>query len=63
MAFSEEAKLRMALRQALKLLDEAKQAINADLAAAGSDEVRQHPTLRARDRLSGKIEKFLGRHP
>lgn len=61
MAFSEEAKLRATLRRALKLLDEAKRSIDADLNAAGADEVRQHPALRARDRLSDKIGEFLGR--
>ncbi len=45
--------------KALKLLREAMSAINNQLYAAGPDEVKQHPILRANDRLTGRIERFL----
>jgi pyruvate formate-lyase activating enzyme-like uncharacterized protein len=50
---------RRDLRKAVKLLREAKGAIDDELNSAGIDEVRQHPILRAHDRISDRIEKFL----
>ena len=60
---SEAAKCRRALQQALKLLREAKGAIDDELNAAGIDEVKEHPILTAHDKTSNKIEKFLLKHP
>lgn len=58
--FTEEARCRAKLKKAIKLLRDAKGAINDQLYAAGPDEVKQHPILRSHDRLTTKIEKFLG---
>ena len=42
-----------------KLLDEAGRALADELHAAGEDEVRSHPTLRAHDRLLKRIRRTL----
>lgn len=45
--------------RARKLLRLAANSIEEELYAAGEDEVRQHPTLRAKRRLVTRIDKFL----
>lgn len=60
---SEAAKCRAALKQALKLLREAKGAIDDELNASGQDEVNGNPILKGHDRTSDKIERFLLKHP
>lgn len=47
--------------QADKLLKECRAALSEDLMAAGPEEVKQHPTLRSRDRLLDKIDAYFKR--
>lgn len=46
---------------ALWLLDLANRDILSDLAAAGPDEVKQHPMFRSKVKLSDRIERFQDR--
>jgi hypothetical protein len=46
-------------RRALELLTAARWALYDELAAAGADEVRQHPTYAGYARLVGRIDRFL----
>jgi hypothetical protein len=47
-------------RRARALLEAARWALYEDLQAAGADEERQQPRLRARARLLARIDRFLG---
>ena len=44
---------------AIGLLEEASWALHDDLLAAGTEEVRQHPTLQARLKLKRRIDAWL----
>jgi len=49
------------LRVALKLINLLAGCIDAELFAAGADEVRQHPTLRAYKRALDRARRFLAK--
>jgi len=49
------------LHRAVELLKEAADAIHEELYAAGTDEVAEHPILKAHARTHAKIVKFLER--
>lgn len=44
---------------ALRLLRDAQHAIYSELVCCGSDEIKQNPNLRSRDRLHDRITKYL----
>lgn len=56
---SHGAEERRRQQQAIKLLRAARGALFDELYAAGNDEVRQQPRLRAVSRLVDRIDKFL----
>lgn len=54
--------MKKEFERALELLKRAKAAIDDELDAAGSEEVRQHPVLLGHARVSDAIQVFLHEH-
>lgn len=49
------------LPKALKLIEELRWELVSELHAAGSDEIRVNPTLKKKERLADRAQRFLER--